>query len=77
LAFVQANDILLAYKMNGLTLPAEEGFPFMVVSESKWGYKWVKWVDEIELSSDTSYRGYWESRGYDNNGDRNGPMFQP
>jgi DMSO/TMAO reductase YedYZ molybdopterin-dependent catalytic subunit len=51
--------------------------PFMVVAESKWGYKWVKWVDEIELSSDTSYRGYWESRGYDNNGDRNGPMFQP
>jgi DMSO/TMAO reductase YedYZ molybdopterin-dependent catalytic subunit len=77
LAFVQANDILLAFKMNGLTLPAELGYPFQVVAESKWGYKWVKWVDGIELSSDTSYRGYWESRGYDNNGDGNGPMFEP
>jgi DMSO/TMAO reductase YedYZ molybdopterin-dependent catalytic subunit len=77
LDFVQTNDILLAYKMNGLNLPEEEGFPFMVVAESKWGYKWVKWVDGIELSNDTSYRGYWESRGYDNNGDGNGPMFQP
>jgi len=77
LAFIQANVILLAFKMNGLTLPAEHGFPFQVVAESKWGYKWVKWVDGIELSSDTSYRGYWESRGYDNNGDGNGPMFEP
>jgi DMSO/TMAO reductase YedYZ molybdopterin-dependent catalytic subunit len=77
LAFIQANDILLAYNINGLTLSAENGFPFQVVAESKWGYKWVKWVDGIELSSDTSYRGYWESRGYDNNGDGNGPMFEP
>ena len=77
LSFVQDNDILLAYKMNGLTLPTEEGFPFMVVAESKWGYKWVKWVDGIELSSDTSYRGYWETRSYNNNGDQSGPMFEP
>ena len=77
LDFIQSNDILLAFKLNGLTLPAEEGFPLMVVAESKWGYKWVKWVDGIELSNDTSYRGYWESRGYDNNGEGNGPMFEP
>jgi len=77
LTYVQAGDILLAFKMNGLPLPAEQGFPFQVVAESKWGYKWVKWVDGIELSSDTSYRGYWESRGYDNNGDGSGPMFEP
>ncbi|MGA3056690.1 MAG: molybdopterin-dependent oxidoreductase [Candidatus Limnocylindrales bacterium] len=77
LAFVQTNDILLAFKMNGLTLPAELGFPFQVVAESKWGYKWVKWVDGIELSSDTSYRGYWETRGYDSNGDQSGPILEP
>ena len=77
LDYIEADDILLAYRMNGLTLSAENGFPFQVVAESKWGYKWVKWVDGIELSSDTSYRGYWESRGYDNNGDGNGPMFEP
>lgn len=77
LAYVRQNDILLAYRMNGVTLPAERGFPFQVVAESKWGYKWVKWVDEIELSNDTSYRGYWETRGYNNDGEQIGPIFEP
>jgi DMSO/TMAO reductase YedYZ molybdopterin-dependent catalytic subunit len=63
------NDILLAYKMNGVTLPPERGFPFELVAESKWGYKWEKWVTEIELSDDVNYRGYWERFGYSNNGD--------
>ena len=77
LSWIQDNNILLAYKMNGVTIPAELGFPFQVVAESKWGYKWVKWVNEIELSNDTSYKGYWERGGYSNNGDVNGPMFEP
>lgn len=71
LSYIRDNDILLAYKMNGLTLPAERGFPFELVAEQKWGYKWIRWVTEIELSNDSSYRGYWESRGYTNSGDRN------
>jgi DMSO/TMAO reductase YedYZ molybdopterin-dependent catalytic subunit len=62
-------DIMLAYKMNGVTLLPERGFPFELVAENKWGYKWIKWVDKIELSADESYRGYWESRGYSNDGD--------
>jgi DMSO/TMAO reductase YedYZ molybdopterin-dependent catalytic subunit len=69
-------NILLAFKMNGLTLPEERGFPFQVVAEDKWGYKWAKWVTEIELSDNPEYRGYWESRGYNNNGDHSGPMFE-
>jgi DMSO/TMAO reductase YedYZ molybdopterin-dependent catalytic subunit len=77
LEYVRKNKILLAFKINGLTLPAEQGFPFQVVAESKWGYKWVKWVREIELSVDRNYRGYWESRGYNNNGDWPEPIFEP
>jgi len=77
LSYVKENKILLAYKMNGINLPAERGFPFLVVSETKWGYKWVKWVTEIELSADTTYQGYWESRGYNNNGEQTGPIFEP
>ena len=77
LAYVRNNNILLAYRMNGVTLPDERGFPFQVVAESKWGYKWVKWIDEIELSNDTSYRGYWETRGYSNDGEQTGPIFEP
>jgi len=58
------NDILIAYKMNNITLPAERGFPFQLVAESKYGYKWIKWITEIELSDNADYLGYWESRGY-------------
>jgi DMSO/TMAO reductase YedYZ molybdopterin-dependent catalytic subunit len=76
LEFVRTKKLLLAYKLNGLTLPANQGFPFQVVAESKWGYKWVRWVTEIELSADSHYRGYWEKHGYSNNGDQAGPMFE-
>jgi DMSO/TMAO reductase YedYZ molybdopterin-dependent catalytic subunit len=69
LDYVIRNDILLAYRMNNVTLPPERGFPFQLVAEDKWGYKWIKWVTEIELSSDSGYRGYWEQRGYSNGGD--------
>jgi DMSO/TMAO reductase YedYZ molybdopterin-dependent catalytic subunit len=65
------NKILLAYKMNNVTLPVERGFPFQLVAESKWGYKWIKWITEIEVSDNTNYEGYWESRGYSNSGDTN------
>lgn len=71
--FVRENDILLAYKMNGLELPPERGFPFQLVAQEKWGYKWAKWIEEIEVSDDTSFRGYWESRGYGNEADLSGP----
>jgi DMSO/TMAO reductase YedYZ molybdopterin-dependent catalytic subunit len=67
--FMGDKGILLAYKMNNITLPPERGFPFQLVAESKWGYKWVKWITRIELSNDTAFRGYWESRGYSNVGD--------
>jgi DMSO/TMAO reductase YedYZ molybdopterin-dependent catalytic subunit len=58
----------MAYKMNNVTLPPERGFPFQLVAESKWGYKWIKWITTIELSDDSAYRGYWESRGFSNTG---------
>ncbi|MDH7475700.1 MAG: molybdopterin-dependent oxidoreductase, partial [Anaerolineae bacterium] len=76
LDYVRQNKIMLAYKMNGVQLPPERGFPFQVVAESKWGYKWVKWVTQIELSDDPDYRGYWERRGYNNDGDLSGPIFE-
>jgi len=47
-----------------------------LVAESKFGYKWAKWVTRIEISDDTSSRGFWESYGYNNNADINGPAFE-
>jgi DMSO/TMAO reductase YedYZ molybdopterin-dependent catalytic subunit len=69
LGYILDNKILIAYKMNGLTLPPERGFPFQLVAESKYGYKWVKWITEIELSDNANYKGFWESRGYPNTAD--------
>ena len=66
LNYILENDILIAYKMNGLTLPPERGFPFQLVAESKYGYKWIKWITRIELSDNEDYRGFWESRGWSN-----------
>jgi DMSO/TMAO reductase YedYZ molybdopterin-dependent catalytic subunit len=73
--YILDNDILMAYKMNDVILPPERGFPFQLVAESKWGYKWIKWITEIELSDDSNYRGYWESRGYSNSADLDKSFF--
>lgn len=71
LDYLENNDILMAYKMNNATIPPERGFPFQLVAESKWGYKWIKWITKIELSNNSSYQGYWESRGYSDSGNLN------
>ncbi len=65
--YIRDNNILIAYKMNGVTLPPERGFPFQLVAESQYGYKWVKWITSIEVSNNSDYLGFWESRGYRNN----------
>jgi DMSO/TMAO reductase YedYZ molybdopterin-dependent catalytic subunit len=75
LDYIMDNDILLAYKMNDVILPPERGYPFELVAESKWGYKWIKWVTKIELSDDIDYQGFWESRGYSNSADLDKPYF--
>jgi|APSaa5957512622_1039677.scaffolds.fasta_scaffold00425_5 DMSO/TMAO reductase YedYZ molybdopterin-dependent catalytic subunit len=67
--YIMERDLLLAYKMNGLALPPERGFPFQLVAEDKWGYKWIKWITEIEFSDDEDYEGFWEQRGYSDSGD--------
>ena len=69
LSYFYDHDIIMAYKMNGLVLPPEKGFPFELVAESKYGYKWIKWINQIELSDNANYLGYWESRGYSNGAD--------
>lgn len=73
--YVMDQDIIMAYEMNGVVLPPERGAPFQLVAESKWGYKWIKWITEIELSDDVNYRGYWERRGYSNTGDLDNSFF--
>jgi len=67
LDYITNKNIIIAYKMNDLTIPPERGFPFELVAESQYGYKWIKWITRIELTDNPDYLGYWESRGYPNN----------
>jgi DMSO/TMAO reductase YedYZ molybdopterin-dependent catalytic subunit len=71
LDYIINQSIMLSYKMNNVTIPPERGYPFQLAAEGKWGYKWIKWVTDIDITNDPSYRGYWESRGYSNNGNLN------
>jgi len=74
--YLNERGIILAYKMNDAVLLPERGFPLQLVAEDKWGYKWIKWISEIELSADADYRGYWESRGYSESGNLNEPFLE-
>jgi len=68
---IMDRQLMIAYKMNGVVLPPERGFPFQLVAEDKLGYKWIKWITRIELSDDANYKGDWEQRGFDNEADVN------
>jgi DMSO/TMAO reductase YedYZ molybdopterin-dependent catalytic subunit len=56
-------DTLLAYGMNGTTLPREHGFPCRLYVPGLYGEKNVKWLQEIELVQ-YNYLGYWQERGW-------------
>ena len=42
--------ILLAYRVNGETLPQKHGFPLRLVYEDAYGSDWVKYVEELVVS---------------------------
>ena len=67
LDYIVQNNLILAYKVNNVTLPDAMGWPFMLVAQNQYGYKWIKWITQIDVSNDSSYLGYWESNGYPNN----------
>jgi DMSO/TMAO reductase YedYZ molybdopterin-dependent catalytic subunit len=58
-------DVMLAYEMNGEPLRREHGAPVRLVIPEMYGYKNVKWVERIDLVSESG-QGYWEQDGYDN-----------
>ena len=66
---IKNKQLILAYNANGIALPPDMGYPFIVVAEDKLGYKWARWVNRITLSDDADYEGYWEQRGYSNSAD--------
>lgn len=73
---VAGKNMLIADWANGIPLPAQLGFPFILVAEDKWGYKWARWIERIEFSDKNNFRGYWEQRGYNQKGDVSGPISE-
>jgi len=47
---IPQKKILLAYRVNDVTLPKKHGFPLRLVLEDHYGSEWIKYVDEIVVS---------------------------
>jgi DMSO/TMAO reductase YedYZ molybdopterin-dependent catalytic subunit len=57
---------VVAYGMNGESLPRAHGYPARIIVPGIYGMKNVKWVERIEVV-DYEYQGYWQrSDGWDN-----------
>eukprot|EP00891_Asterochloris_glomerata_P006279 jgi/Astpho2/6279/e_gw1.00088.31.1_t len=56
-------DVLLAYEMNGRTLPFDHGFPLRVVVPGITGARSVKWLSRIIASKDES-QSHWQQSDY-------------
>ena len=63
----ERDDFILAIYADGQVLDRVQGYPLRVVVPCYWGYKWVKYVERIEIT-DYDHRGFWESTGYPDDG---------
>jgi DMSO/TMAO reductase YedYZ molybdopterin-dependent catalytic subunit len=57
-------DVLVAYQLQGKRISSAHGGPVRLYVAPMYGYKSIKWLDEIEVV-DHVEPGYWEVRGYD------------
>jgi hypothetical protein len=58
---VLREEVLLAWEMNGETLPSKHGYPVRLINPGHYGQKMPKWITRIELI-DKVHLGYWESK---------------
>ncbi len=61
-------DVLLAHSWDGRPLAREHGGPVRVVIPRRYFWKSAKWVNRIEFVAQDR-PGFWEVRGYHNEGD--------
>jgi DMSO/TMAO reductase YedYZ molybdopterin-dependent catalytic subunit len=54
---------LLAYEMNGTTLPPKHGFPLRAIVPGWTGNSWVKWVKSVRVLSEPA-NGFWMKGAY-------------
>jgi len=58
------DDVLVAYELEGEELSDAHGGPVRLYVAPMYGYKSIKWLEEIEVT-DKVVPGYWQERGYD------------
>ena len=58
-----ADDVILAYAVDGKPLEPKHGASLRLVVPGFWGYKSAKWVERIEFVAE-QHLGYWEQQGY-------------
>jgi DMSO/TMAO reductase YedYZ molybdopterin-dependent catalytic subunit len=63
LAKARQPEVLLAYKMNGVDLPAAHGFPVRAIVPGWYGMASVKWLTRLLVSS-VPFRGYFQTMDY-------------
>jgi DMSO/TMAO reductase YedYZ molybdopterin-dependent catalytic subunit len=63
LEVAQHPDVLLAYAMNGESLPVEHGYPLRLVVPGWYGVTSVKWLTGIDLI-DSAFTGYFQVDRY-------------
>ncbi len=56
-------NTLLAYEMNGETLPVKHGFPLRVIAPGWASDSWVKWLTNITVL-DREFDGFWMKNAY-------------
>lgn len=67
------SDVLLAYAMNGESLPVEHGYPLRLVVPRWYAVASVKWLTEIEVI-DRTYTGYYQGHKYRYEWERDGQI---
>jgi DMSO/TMAO reductase YedYZ molybdopterin-dependent catalytic subunit len=65
---LEAQNVLLAYKLNGETLEEGIGFPVRLIVPSKYAYKSALWVTHLTFTRGKE-QGFWERRGYSDSAD--------
>lgn len=59
----KASDVLLAYKMNDVDLPVENGFPVRAIVPGWYAVASIKWLQRI-IVSDRPFNGYYQTLDY-------------
>lgn len=63
-----ADDVLLAFELDGAALPIEHGGPLRMVVPKLYAWKSAKFLRRL-VFQDTDEPGYWEQCGYHHRGD--------